>query len=188
MKSFPTSFLIGEVTDVLRFRAVAEARPDRVARGIARWAEARPEVDTSGTEVVGRVLWLAARFQDTISRVLARHGLVLGEYSALAILRSQGGHDQELTPSALARATYVTTGGMANILRRLEVEGLVVGRPDPGDGRRVLMRLTDAGRKRIDAAMPDVAKAELGLVRSLGSRERTSLVRGLSRLMVNLDD
>ena len=179
---------MSDMTNVLRSRAVAEARPDRVARGIARWAEARPEVDTSGTEVVGRVLWLAARFHETISRVLAPHGLAVGEYSALAILRSQGGPDQELTPTALARATYVTTGGMANILRRLEAGGLVVGRPDPGDGRRVLMRLTDAGRKRIDAAMPDVAEAELKLVRSLGSRERASLVRGLSRLMVGLDD
>jgi DNA-binding MarR family transcriptional regulator len=173
---------------VLRFRLVADVGPDRVARGIARWAEARPEVDTSGTEVVGRVLWLAARFQDAIARALSRHDLVLGEYSALAILRSQGGPDHELTPSALARATFVTTGGMANILRRLEADGLVAGRPDPGDGRRVLVRLTDAGRDRIDAALPDVAEAERGLVRSLGSRERASLARGLSRLLVSLDD
>jgi DNA-binding MarR family transcriptional regulator len=36
----------------------------------------------------------------------------------------------ELTPSALARGTYVTTAGMANILRRLEAGGLVTGRPD----------------------------------------------------------
>jgi DNA-binding MarR family transcriptional regulator len=167
---------------------VAEAEPDRIARGIARWAEARPEVDTSGTEVVGRVLWLAARFQDTIARALSRHRLTLGEYSALAILRSQGGPDHELTPSALARATYVTTGGMANILRRLEAHGLVGGRPDPGDGRRVLMRLTAAGRERIDAALPDVAEAEGVLVRSLTARERASLARGLSRRGASLDD
>ena len=160
---------------------------DRVARGIARWAAIRPEVDTSGTEVVGRVLWLAARFQTAIVKALSEYGLTVGEYSALAILRSQGGPENEMTPSALARTTYVTTGGMANILRRLEAGGLVVGRTDPDDGRRVLVRLTDEGLARIDAAMPDVAKVELLLVQSLNARQRASLAQGLSRLMLDLD-
>jgi len=137
--------------------------------------------------VVGRVLWLAARFQDAIGRTLAAHGLALGEYSALAILRSQGGTDHELAAGALARATFVTTGGMANLLKRLEAGGLVARRPDPADGRGVLVRLTDAGRDRIDAAVPDMARAERELIRSLPARERSTLVRGLSRLVTNLD-
>ena len=166
---------------------MTDAGPDRIARGLAHWAEVRPEVDTSGTEVVGRVIWLAARFQETIARALSAHGLALGEYSALAILRSQGGPDHELSPSALARATFVTTGGMANLLKRLEARGLVARHPDPADGRGVLVRLTDAGRERIDAALPDMAGAERELVRSLPARERASLARGLSRLVRSLD-
>jgi DNA-binding MarR family transcriptional regulator len=94
----------------------------------------------------------------------------------------------ELTPSALARPTYVTTGGTANILRRLEAGGLVTGRPDPEDGRRVLVRWTDAGRERIDAAMPRVARTKRELVQSLPARERAALARGLSRLVASLDD
>ncbi|MDX6647642.1 MAG: hypothetical protein QOK40_3369 [Miltoncostaeaceae bacterium] len=176
------------MTSVLRFAAVGQAGADRVARGIAHWAEVRPGVDTSGTEVVGRVIWLAARFQEAIARSLSAHGLALGEYSALAILRSQGGPDHELSPSALARATFVTTGGMANLLKRLEARGLVARRADPADGRGVLVRLTDPGRERIDAAMPEVARIERELVRSLSARERAALARGLSRLMASLDD
>jgi DNA-binding MarR family transcriptional regulator len=175
------------VTTVLRFAAVGESAPDRVARGIAHWAEVRPEVDTSGTEVVGRVIWLGARCQEAIARSLSAHGLGLGDYSALAILRSQGGSDHELSPSALARATFVTTGGMANLLKRLEARGLVARRADPADGRGVLVRLTDAGRERIDAAAPGVGRTERELVRSLSARERAALARGLSRLMAGLD-
>jgi DNA-binding MarR family transcriptional regulator len=76
---------------------------------------------------------------------------------------------------------------MANILRRLEAGRRVTGRPDAADGRRVLVRLTEAGRERIDAALPDVAQAERELVRSLSSRERAGLARALSRLVASLD-
>jgi hypothetical protein len=45
---------------------------------------------------------------------------------------------------------------------------------------------TERGRVRLAAVLRD--EEPLELVRSLGSRERTSLVRGLSRLIVSLDD
>jgi DNA-binding MarR family transcriptional regulator len=160
---------------------------DRVAEGIARWAATRPDLDTSGTEVVGRVLRLGAVFQEAVARQLSPHGLAPGEYSVLAILRSQGGPEAELTPTALSRATYLSTGGMANLLKGLEADGLVVRRPDPSDRRGVLVRLTAAGRERVDRAVSDVAEAERRLVEGLSTRERRALARTLSRLLVSVD-
>jgi DNA-binding MarR family transcriptional regulator len=164
-----------------------DQEPDRIAQGIAHWARARPDLDTSGTEVVGRILRLAAVCDEAITRALAPHGLGPGEYSVLAILRSHGGPDLEVAPKALTEATYLTTGGMANLVKRLETRGLVSRRPDPSDGRGVLVRLTAEGQRRVDLAVVDVSIAERTLVRDLSVKERRMLTRGLSRLLLSVD-
>lgn len=160
---------------------------DRVAAGIERWRIERPDIDTSGTEVVGRVLRLGAIFTEALARPLSVHGLSPGEYSMLAVLRSHGAPRYELAPSALARATYLSSGGVANLLKGLEGAGLVTRRPDPDDGRGVLVRLTEAGRHRIDVAVADVAAAERDLVRSLDEGDQQDLAVRLSMLLGALD-
>jgi DNA-binding MarR family transcriptional regulator len=166
---------------------MADQPRDRVAEGIARWAAVRPDLDPSGTEIVGRVLRLGAIFRETLSAVLERRGLGLGDYSVLAILRSRGGPSGELPPKALAEATYVTSGGMTNLVKRLESNGLVARRPDPGDGRGTLVRITDAGRALIDSVVTDVSEAERTLVRGLPEAGRQRLADSLSDLLQAID-
>jgi DNA-binding MarR family transcriptional regulator len=142
---------------------------------------------STGTEVVGRVLRLAAIFREAIAATLARRGLGVGEYSVLAILRSRGGPSGELPPKALAEATYVTSGGMTNMVKRLEGEGLVGRRPDPTDGRGTIVGLTPAGRELIDAAVSEVAETERALVGGLTEPDRDALAGGLSALLLLAD-
>ena len=153
---------------------------DPVAEGIAYWRAQRPDLDTSGTEVVARVLRLATIFRDGVGRALAARALGIGEYSVLAILRSRGGASGELPPKVLADATHVTSGGIANLVKRLERAGLVDRRPDPADGRGTLVRLTPGGRELVDAAVVDVAEAERKLVAALSEPERCALAAALS--------
>ena len=47
----------------------------------------------------------------------------------------------------------VTSGTMTNRVDRLADKGLVERLPDPADRRGVIVRLTDAGRERVDAAL-----------------------------------
>jgi DNA-binding MarR family transcriptional regulator len=56
------------------------------------------------------------------------------------------------TASALAAAEQVRPQSMATTLATLEEAGLVIRRPDPADGRRQLVELTDAGRERVEGA------------------------------------
>jgi DNA-binding MarR family transcriptional regulator len=56
------------------------------------------------------------------------------------------------TASALAAAEQVRPQSMATTLATLEEAGLVSRRPDPADGRRQLVELTDAGRERVEGA------------------------------------
>ncbi len=70
--------------------------------------------------------------------------LTLPETSALARL-DRGG---PATPSALAKLEQISPQSMGATLGALEAGGLVERRPDPGDGRRAVMSLTKAWRRR----------------------------------------
>jgi DNA-binding MarR family transcriptional regulator len=69
--------------------------------------------------------------------------LSLPETSALARL-DRGG---PATPGALAKLEQISPQSMGATLAGLEERGLVARRPDPGDGRRAVMSLTEAGRR-----------------------------------------
>ncbi len=51
------------------------------------------------------------------------------------------------TPSALARLEQISPQSMGATVAALEARGLVARGADPRDGRRVVMSLTDAGRR-----------------------------------------
>jgi DNA-binding MarR family transcriptional regulator len=67
--------------------------------------------------------------------------LTLPETSALSRLDRCG----PTTPSALARLEQISPQSMGATLGALEERGLVERNPDPGDGRRTVMSLSEAG-------------------------------------------
>src|SRR5215467_11170756 len=71
--------------------------------------------------------------------------LTLPESSALTRL-DRGG---PATSSALARLEQISPQSMGATLSALEARGLVERRPDPGDGRRVVISLSEAGRQAL---------------------------------------
>jgi DNA-binding MarR family transcriptional regulator len=85
--------------------------------------------------------------------------LTLPEISALSRL-DRGG---PTTSAALARAEQISPQSMGATLGALEARGLVERRPDPEDGRRAVMSVTDAGlramRVRRDARTEQLAQA-----------------------------
>ncbi|HEY5223896.1 MAG TPA: MarR family transcriptional regulator [Microbacteriaceae bacterium] len=70
--------------------------------------------------------------------------LTESQKSALGRLERDGA----ATKSSLARAEGVTPQSMGVIIAGLEAAGLVSGTPDPNDGRKTLLSLTDAARER----------------------------------------
>jgi DNA-binding MarR family transcriptional regulator len=93
--------------------------------------------------------------------------LTVPETAALARL-DRGG---PATASALARLEQISPQSMGATLSALEARGLVERRPDPGDGRRVVLSVTDAGlqvlRNRRSARTEQLARAlSAGFTRS----------------------
>lgn len=72
-------------------------------------------------------------------------GLTMPERTALSRLERSG----PTTSSALAREVQITAQAMGATLGALRGRGLVERRPDPQDGRRAVLTVTDAGRKAL---------------------------------------
>jgi DNA-binding MarR family transcriptional regulator len=159
------------------------AEQDLVGRGIQQWRAERPDLDSAGKAVVGRLLRLEEVVLRYINSVLQPFGLKYQEYAVLATLRVSG-PPFRLSPSRLQATLLFTSGGLSNLLKRLEQEGLIKRSTDPADGRGVLVRLTVKGHRLVDAAMPVHAEAELHLLRMFDLSQRETLAQLLSEMMV----
>lgn len=160
----------------------ARRADDVVGRGVAQWRAERPDLDSSGKEVVGRLLHLEGVVLQAVNAALAPHGLKYLEYAVLATLRVSGA-PYRMTPSNLQARLLFTSGGLSNLLKRLEANGWIQRIPDPGDGRGVLVCLSAKGRRLADRAMPHHAQAELRLLRMFSAQEREQLAGLLARMM-----
>jgi DNA-binding MarR family transcriptional regulator len=78
-----------------------------------------------------------------LRQVKSEGELTLPESSALTRLDRNG----PATATALARQEQISPQSMGATLSALEARGLVERRPDPGDGRRIVLSVTDAGRE-----------------------------------------
>jgi DNA-binding MarR family transcriptional regulator len=80
--------------------------------------------------------------------------------SAVLVRLDRGGPN---TAAALARAEQISPQSMGATLGGLEARGLVERRPDPHDGRRVVLSVSEAGRQmlrsRRDARTEQLAQA-----------------------------
>jgi DNA-binding MarR family transcriptional regulator len=126
---------------------------------------------------------LAHELRETLGRMVRRMraepGPSAGRIAALGRLERGG----PSSISAMAACERMRPQSMAEIVHDLEADGLVSRRPDPTDGRRAVIELTDAGlellhstRARRETWLTDV------LEREFDSNERTLLQQTLSLL------
>lgn len=161
---------------------------DRVDNIIGEWRERRPDLDYSSLEVVSRVLRVAHHLQARMDEIAAAYGLShTGDLDVLTNL-DLAGPPHERTPSQLAEAQLVTTGGMTVRLNRLQRAGLIERRPNPRDGRGVLVRLTPLGKELAADALPKVMETQASGLRGLDDPQQALLAGLLRELLVALGD
>jgi DNA-binding MarR family transcriptional regulator len=159
---------------------------DEVDRLVAAWEVERPDLDIEPLNVLSRVSRLARHLDRARRAVFVAHDLESWEFDVLTALR-RAGRPYQLSPGRLLRATLVTSGTMTNRIDRLAAAGLVERHPDPQDKRGVQVRLTEAGRRRVDAAFADLLDRERELLAGLSSAEQRQLARLLRTLIVPFD-
>ncbi len=161
-------------------KRVSEAA-DHVDRALAQWSREMPEVEIKGADVLNRARRLVLESRAPIEATFKRHGLDTGEFDVLATLR-RAGAPYTLRPTELFTALMISSGGLTARLDRLEDAGLIHRRTAEDDARSVLVELTQAGKKKIEAAFRADMELENKMVSGLSESERAELVRLLRKL------
>lgn len=164
----------------------AMAEKDTIKRIVEQWSRERPDLDSSGFEVVGRVLVLAEHLKRRVGELLAPLGLELWGFDVLATLRRQG-EPFRLTPTELSQASMLTSGAMTNRLDRLEKAGLVRRDRNPDDRRGVHVVLTEQGRDLVDRALAVRFDEAKDAVAALDDNEREEAAALLAKLLSRLE-
>ncbi|WP_203137918.1 MarR family winged helix-turn-helix transcriptional regulator [Microbacterium sp. JZ31] len=159
---------------------------DEVDRIVGAWAQQRPDLDFSPMEVLSRVDRLSRHLDRARRDAFRRTDIEPWEWDVLSALR-RAGDPYQLSPKQLLQQTLVSSGTMTNRIDRLVGRRFVRREADPGDGRSVLVTLTDDGRVRVDAAITRLMDAEAELLDRLSTTERDRLATLLRRLSLGFD-
>jgi DNA-binding MarR family transcriptional regulator len=160
---------------------------DEVDRLVAAWRRERPDLDVEPLEVLSRVSRLARHLDRARRIAFAEHALEPWEFDVLTALR-RAGAPYQLSPGQLLTQTLVTSGTMTNRIDRLAGKGLVQRLPDPDDRRGVLVRLTQSGQERADAALSGLLDHERAILAELSITQRDDLAALLRQLVAPFDN
>jgi MarR family transcriptional regulator, lower aerobic nicotinate degradation pathway regulator len=100
------------------------------------------------------------------------------QWAALAKLAERGPTSQNL----LGRRTAMDAASIKGVVDRLTRRGLVETRPDPEDGRRLLVALTEAGRALAHETAPRALAVSEATLAPLDPRERAMLTELLEKM------
>lgn len=110
-------------------------------------------------------------------------GLATAQLPVLSMLRN----GERLSQAELAKAAKVEQPTMAQLLVRMERDGLIRREPDPNDRRSSLIALTDAARERIPAGQQVLRDGNAEMTCGLSDDEVAALVSLLRRVLVNVE-
>ena len=109
--------------------------------------------------------------QRRVASVLAAHDVTLPQFDVMATLRFSDG----VTQQELAERLLVTKGNVCGLLDRLERAGWVERRPDTSDGRANRLHLTPAGKRKIEAVLPDHDALVVQSLRTISASDAKTL-------------
>ncbi|WP_059010061.1 MarR family winged helix-turn-helix transcriptional regulator [Streptomyces specialis] len=102
-------------------------------------------------------------------------------FTTLSVLHTLR-HDGPKRLGELTAGEQVTQPAITQIVTRLERDGLVERRPDPSDGRAVLVRVTPRGAEVVDGRRADRTARLAELTAGLTPADRTALAAALPAL------
>jgi DNA-binding MarR family transcriptional regulator len=150
----------------------------------ARHAAARASrMQKSGGFAETYLSYLLARASHVVASGFHAHlktwRLSVPEYRVLLCLAGADG----LGVVDLAAMAIMTQPRMTKLLDRMERGGLVGRNPDPNDRRRVLIRLTAAGRARTAPVLAAAKEHEAQVLKPFSREERAVIKRALDLLI-----
>jgi MarR family transcriptional regulator for hemolysin len=110
-------------------------------------------------------------------------GLATAQLPVLSMLRDGA----QLSQTELARRAQVEQPSMAQLLARMERDGLVKRTPDPNDRRSSLISLTEEAERRLPAGRAVLRQGNAEMTQGLTRAEVDQLVGLLRRVLFNVE-
>jgi MarR family transcriptional regulator, lower aerobic nicotinate degradation pathway regulator len=127
---------------------------------------------------VGFILRQAQQRHTTIFASLMIEGVTPTQWAALAKLKEVGPTSQ----NSLGRLTAMDAATIKGVIDRLTKRGFTTTKPDPADGRRLLVELTEEGAALYEKAAPTAARITEETLNPLKEEEREIFLKFLARL------
>ncbi|GLZ19104.1 MarR family winged helix-turn-helix transcriptional regulator [Burkholderia plantarii] len=118
-----------------------------------------------------------------VDRPLRELGFAMSQVPVLSLLKAAGA----LSQAELARRMQVEQPSMAQLLNRMERDGLVCRVADPGDKRSRLISLTEDADRKLPEGKAVLDEASRIALDGFSDDERRQLAGLLARVNTNLD-
>ena len=130
-------------------------------------------------EQVGFILRQVAQRHFTIFTTKIGEDLTPTQWAALVKLHQVGPQSQNL----LGRLTAMDAATIKGVVDRLAKRGLTESRPDPEDGRRLLIALTSEGDTLVQQCLSRATAITEETLAALTSQERETLIALLKKML-----
>jgi DNA-binding MarR family transcriptional regulator len=162
--------------------------PMRDASGRPPVTTERAELTTDGTgerfrQLVSDLLTIAVRMDAVRGRFAGLVGVTPPQYTILVTVAQMEGALGGATVRAVADHMHVSGAFVTAETGKLAKKSLLAKRPNPSDGRSVLVTLTPKGRKALDAALPHIRAVNDVFFGKLGAEEFERLAAAAARIV-----
>jgi DNA-binding MarR family transcriptional regulator len=154
------------------------------SKSLEKFLKRYPDADIDAISDFAHLLRACSDISDALDKFLGKHGLQQGRWWVLVLLMRQD--DFTCTATELAEKTGVTKATMTGFIDGLEKDSLVERMSDKVDRRKILIKLTHEGQKKLDVVMPDYHIHVHDLMSHLTTIERASMLHGVKTLSANI--
>ena len=144
----------------------------------------RADVDPVATEAVLNLLRLSEVILQALARIVRPTGL---SPTGVDVLRVLATAEDPMTPAAIARRLFVTTGTMTKVLDTLERNGFVTRSRHPGDRRKLLVHVDPEIRPLVFEILDRYHRLHRDLFATLSAPERQTLDELLIRVLTGAE-
>lgn len=138
--------------------------------------------DPTVTSLIFNLMRISNRLvRDFEVAVYNTSGLSWAAYQLLYTLKSVG----PMHPKSLARIAGVSTASISSLLNTMSKKDLVVRKPDPTDGRRQIVHLSDEGERLVHVLYLENHDREDAWSEALTSPEAEQMVALLQKMLLH---
>jgi len=145
--------------------------------------EAQPVFDVSGEDNGAYLLrQVAERLSISLAQALRPFKQSTGVYRVLIALTRRN----PATMQELIELTLIEPSTLSRTVARMEKQGLTTSGPVEGDGRAVLVTMTDSGRELLDAILPAASAQYEWAVQDIPPEDLKVMRQTLQKMLRNL--